>query len=230
MDLGRLSWRECWRFTRSWRVLFAGFRKLTDQGAYVPGGFAFPKPLAKTKVDRAALSAEVLASLERLERAFGMLGFAEPVFLRFESRFLRSKTAGCFLREPSGETAASLLYVDRASAPVVQECHGNFFSRLQDGRLLFTSDQAVKLDTPFFARYLPGKAPTEVYAVHRQRLDAERTRGNPPMPVQSFDDLAELHRQIEESTMDMNLGRGLFLPMSPEVVDAEERRGERGGA
>ena len=227
MDLGRLSWRECWRFTRSWRVLFAGFRKLTDQGAYVPGGFAFPRPLAETQVERAAVPAEVLAPLERLERACGMLGFTQPVFHLFESRFLRSKTVGCFLREPTGETTASLLYVDRASKPATPECHGNFFSRLQDGRLLFTSDQAAKIDTSFLARYLPGKPPVEVYAVHRQCLDAERGRGNPPVPVQSFDDLAELHRQIEGSTMDMNLRRRLFVRMSAEEVAAEERRVEQ---
>ena len=227
MDLGRLSWRECWQLTRSWRVLFAGFRKLTDQGVYLPGGFAFSRPLAAAQVERAELPAEVLAPLERLERACGMLGFAEPVFHLNQGRFLRSKTAGCFLRELTGETVASLLYVERASAPVVQECHGNFFSRLQDGRLLFTSDQPAKMDTPFFVRYLPGKAPTEVYAVHRQRLDSERTRGNPPVPVRSFEELAELHRQIESRTMDMNLRRGLCVRMSPEEVAAEERRVER---
>lgn len=227
MDLGQLSWQECWRLTRSWRVLFAGFRKLTDQGVYVPGGFAFPRPLAETQVERAVLPAEVLAPLERLERACGMLGFAKPVFRLFESRFVASKTVGCFLREPSGETVASLLCVDRARTPATQECHGSFFSRLQDGRLLFTSDRAAKLDTPFFSRYLPGKAPAEVYTTHRQRLDAERARGNPPVLMRSFDELAELHWQIEGSAMNLHLGRGLFVRMSPEEVAAEERRVER---
>ncbi len=227
MDLGRLSWRECWRLTRSWRVLIAGFRKLTDQGAYVPGGFAFPKPLAAAQMDHAALPVETLAPLERLERACAALGFAEPVFHLNQSRFLLSKTAGGFLREPAGEVVSSLLAVDRASTSGVQECHGNFFSRLRDGRLLFTTDQPARLDTPFVARHLPGADLAEVFAAHRQRLDVERARGNPPVLVRSFDELAELHWQIEQSTMDMNLRRGLFVRMTPEEVVAEERRRQR---
>ncbi len=229
LGLARLSWRECWRLTRSWRVIIAGFRKLTDQGAYTPGGFAFPRPLAAIQVDRAALPDEVLSSLERLERACRVLGFAEPVFHLNQSRLLPSKTAGCFLREPTGETVASLLYVERAGVPAAQQGQGNFFSRLQDGRLLLTSDQPARLDTAFVARHLPGRAPAEVYTVHQRRLDAERARGNPPVPVRSFDELAELHWQIEQSAMTLHLRRGLFVRMTPEEVTAEERRVEREG-
>ena len=190
-------------------------------------GLLSPKPLAAAQVERAALPAEVLTPLERLERACGMLGFAEPVFHLNQSRFLRSRTAGCFLREPLGETVTSLLYVDRASAPVVQECHGNFFSRLQDGRLICTSDQPAKMDSPFVARHLPGATPVEVYAAHRQRLDAERSRGNPPVPVRSFDELAELHWQIE--------GQHDGHEPAPRPVRADELgggrcRGKAGGA
>ena len=139
LDFARLSWRECWRLTCSWRVIIAGFRKLTDQGAYTPGGFAFPRPLVAAQVDCAALPDEVHASLERLERAGRVLGFADSVFHLNQSRLLPAKTAGCFLRESSGETVASLLYVERAGVPATQQGQGNFFSRLQDGRLLFTS-------------------------------------------------------------------------------------------
>ena len=173
-------------------VVIAGFRKLTDQGGYVPGAFAFPKPLAATQVDRAALPAEAVAPLERLEQACEALGFTDPVFHLDENRLQRIQTAGCSLRDPTGETVASLLYFDRAGTPAAQECQGNFFSRLSDGRLLLTTDQAAKLDSPFFVRHLPGTAPAEVCAAHRQRLDAERVRGNPPVPVRSFDELARV--------------------------------------
>ncbi len=232
VDPRRLTWLECSRIvSSSGKVLTLWLGKLTGQIQGGVGGLPAPRPLAENLIGEGEISPSVAKPLHAMRQSCEALGFGQPLYHHLKDSLISTDSAGCLLREPSGEVLASMISTHSQTGLVkMKPVRGSFLSQLADDRLLVTSNAAALFNQP------PGNditrrvgAPMDaLLALHRRRLEKHRARGNPPVPVHTLGEMAALSERETRRAYEFNLARGVYVPMTPEEVTRAMRRRETG--
>lgn len=217
VDGGKLTYAEYWRMAPEPVSFFiAAVRKLL--GFPIQFRFAIPRPDRLFLVDFAELpdvAASAMRPLVRAAQARGLrLGFYHRLALPEPHRI---GAAAALL----DETEWTCLYVifgkDRDQRQVQLTCA----SRLADDSLGITTTMPKTMEpvpTSHIDRH-PGLDPAALYARHQEHLERLESQGLVPLRIDP-DRLADFVREWEVRYVDFHIGRGVFVPMSDEELDA----------
>ena len=231
-DNRRLTWLECTRVVSSpGKVLSLWLGKLTGQIHGEAGGFPAPRPLLENLLSAGEVPPTVAGPIEALRRACEAVGFTSAVYHGRKNSLSGIDAAGCLLRESSGETLANLIYArSRAGLGEPKPARCILLSRLADDRLLVTSNGTALFNPPpgnLIARRVGAPVPA-LLTYHHRRLEAQRRRGNPPVPVRTLEEMAALCDQNERRAHEFHVARGLYVPMTAEEVAVKASLHEAG--
>lgn len=224
-DSRRITLREYWKITPSWKVLIPWFMGRLNLRMEFGSGFCIPETVKELEVLEAGFSPQARVKLQPLLDECQRLGFHSPRYYTFESLQRETRTSFIALLHRSGEFSVRLMHtVNTQTNPPVETQLAVLLSELHDGAFFFTSDQNAKFNKPpgITGTHLPGANLGKLFESHQQQL-AQVHAGNPPQMTATVEAMDAVWNRYEKHSTDFGIKRGLYRKMSPEDVAREQQ-------
>lgn len=225
LDSRRITLREYWNIAPTWKVLIPWLAGRLNLPFGFGTSFRRPQSLRELEVPEAEFPQTARTSLQPLLEECQQLGFHSPFYSTFENLRRDTRVSAVALLHESGQCILRLMHSFAMQVnPPKQTRQVVLLSELRDGSYLCTTDQRPRFrGTPgVIVNRLIGAPATRLFESHRQKL-AELPINNPAKSVRSSQELDTMFDRYEKLSFELNVKRGLYVPMSPEEVAAEQQ-------
>lgn len=225
LDSRRITLREYWNIARTWKVLIPWLAGRLNLQFGFGTSFRRPQSLRELEVREAEFPQPARTSLQPLLEECERLGFHSPFYSTFENLRRDTRVSAVTLLHESGQCILRLMHsLAMQVNPPKQTRQVVLLSELRDGTYLCTTDQRPRFrGTPgVIVNRLIGAPPAQLFESHRQKL-AGLPINNPSKSIRSAEELERMFDGYEKLSFEFNVQRGLYVPMSPEEVAAEQQ-------
>jgi hypothetical protein len=223
IDSLNVTYREYWRIASGLGILYAWIAKAKGKRLPLTVGLPSPAGVRNMIVPAESLRLDVLAAFQQMEKALAYEGLKPLHFVTTKDSLIRG--AAVFAADHS-ENSGQLwvrTFVSLAGKPArIARQFLVAFSRLEDGRILFTSNKGPEFNAPSFVagQRIKTGDPGELVRAHRKFIEKFRIRPG----VLSYNSPAQLESWIddyESRCFAEALAGGRYIEMTePEVVAA----------
>ena len=221
-DNTKLTLRECWRLTRSWRVaillLFKMFRIRLPLTTALP----WPAYFRDNIISETEISFSARNKIKPLIDDFQNMGFQVLSYHTLKEQLGPVDLVVVSFLHPQKEMTARVFY---SKAPGVEKVFCVIMSWLINGTFLITSSKQPDLDTPSSQEVfrLVNATPYVLHENHRKILEQNRATSNPRLIV-SLEDVGKASDLLEERETKFHVQRGFFVEMTVWEVEMLKQR------
>jgi Zn-dependent protease len=231
IDSTRVSYREYWWGTKSPLVLLAWLVRLFR--VQIPSSTDDPnvETLEPFEVQEDGLPPEVREAFEPLQEELAHHGFHSPIYHAIRIEFLETSIYWATFCHRTGRAIARIHNrIWTQPTKPRNRLFPVFMTGFRDGGYQVFSAGKPDLLAPsgWDVHYRQGATATDLWQAHEMELEIHRDR--PIMPVAYTEQVrAFLHVQ-HAALRDFHVARGVFVPMSEEVLEVEDASAEAAGA
>lgn len=153
----------------------------------------------------------------KLEQARA-LGIEDGIWYTLPAIGAASIVASVFrLPDGNGAFVLAAVHIIQNGMTIDKSCKASFVTQLSSGRVISTAPEKPDLSPPlhFECEFLPRASLSAAFDRHRDRLSMS---DEPPVPINSEDDMEDFCLRNEKAIFDVNVERGVMVP----VTAAEE--------
>ena len=210
IDTRRLKFAELWRISPGLGFLVGAAMKCLQIPLRV--GMLVPWLDGLAVVTRGSLPADVSQALDPVAGQWNALGFERVFDYTVDLRNPRNRAFASALLAKDGRALAQVMFAEvTTDQGVRRKVETNCLSRFEDGSWCGVSSGRKQMDGPpeFFAAYLPGRPPGELYALLQRAVSAS-SAGTPR--VWRAQEVEALIVGINNRAVEFNVQRGVYVP------------------